>query len=81
MIVQIDGGRQLDWKIVLASTLTTRFLSAVGKATLDVLWRRRLALSAMAAVADSMLRAGSLSLYGIAPNEQWFKANPSRSGR
>jgi hypothetical protein len=79
MIVQIDGGRQLDWEIVLASTLTTRFLSAVGKATPDALWWRRLALSAMAVVADSMLRAGRLSLLStIAPNEPWFKANPKQ---
>ena len=79
MIVQIDGGRQLDWEIVLTSTLTTRFLSAVGKATPDALWRRRLALSAMAAVADSMLRTGRLSLHGIAPNEPWFRRTQSRS--
>lgn len=78
MIVQIEGGRQLDWEIVLASTLTTRLLSSVGKVTPDALWRRRLVLSAMAAVAGSMLRAGRLSLYGIAPNGQWFKANPKQ---
>ena len=76
MIVRIQEERVLDWEIILASTPTTRFLSAVGKATPDVLWRRRSVLSAMAAVAGPMLRVGRLSLHGNAPNGQWFKANP-----
>jgi hypothetical protein len=76
MILKIEEGRELDWEIVLAPTLATRFLSAVGQATPDVLWRRRAVLSLMAAVAGPMLRAGRLSLHGHAPNGQWFKANP-----
>lgn len=76
MIVRIQEQRELDWEIILAPTLTTRLLSAVGKATPDVLWRRRSVLSAMAAVAGPMLRVGRLSLHGNAPNGQWFKANP-----
>ena len=76
MTLRIEEGRELDWEIMLASTLTTRFLSAVGRATPDVLWRRRSVLSLMGAVAGPMLRAGRLSLHGKAPNGQWFKANP-----
>jgi hypothetical protein len=76
MILKIGEGRELEWEMMFASTLTTRFLSAVGQATPDVLWRRRSVLSLMAAVAGPMLRAGPLSLHGNAPNGQWFKANP-----
>jgi hypothetical protein len=76
MTLRIEEGRELDWEIMLAWTLTTRFLSAVGRATPDLLWRRRFALSLMGAVAGRMLRAGRLSLHGTAPNGQWFMANP-----
>jgi hypothetical protein len=75
MTARIDEGRVLDWEIELDSTLVTRFFSAVGKVTPDILWRRRSVLSAMAAVAGPLLRVGRLSLHGNAPNGQWFKAN------
>lgn len=75
LILKIEG-RELHWQIMLVPTLATRFSSAMGQATPDVLWRRRSVLSFMAAVAGPMLRAGRLSLQGNAPNGQWFKANP-----
>jgi hypothetical protein len=76
MTATIGGGRELDWEIELDSTLVTRSLSVVGKATPDVLWQRPSVLSAIAAIAGPLLRAGRLSLHGDTPNGQWFKANP-----
>jgi hypothetical protein len=75
MTLNIERG-ELDWEIMLAPTLATRLLSAVGQATPDALWRRRFVLSLMAAIAGPMLQAGRLPLQGNAPNGQWFKANP-----
>lgn len=76
MTVRTDEGRELDWEIELGSSLATRLLSSVGRVTPNSLWRRRSVLSAMAAVAGPLLRAGRLSLQGNVPNGQWFRANP-----
>lgn len=76
MTAKIDAGRALDWKIELGSTFVTRSLSAVAKMIPDNLWRRRSVRTVMGAVAGPLLGAGHLSLDGMAPNGQWFEANP-----
>jgi hypothetical protein len=76
MTAKIHDGRALDWQIELDSTLVTRSFSAMGKMIPASLWRRRSVRRAVAAVADPLLGAGRLSLHGVAPNGQWFEANP-----
>jgi hypothetical protein len=74
--VKIDAGRTLDWQVDLGSTIVTRSLSAVARTIPTGLWGRRPVRAMMEAVAGPMLGAGRLSLDGIAPNGQWFEANP-----
>jgi hypothetical protein len=76
MTAKIYAGQALDWQIEIGSTFVTRSLSAVAKMIPDSLWRRRSVRTVMGAVAGPLLGAGRLSLDGIAPNGQWFEANP-----
>ncbi|MGH2368766.1 MAG: hypothetical protein ACRDI2_11265, partial [Chloroflexota bacterium] len=73
--VTIPGGR-LQWDVTLAATLATQAMNAMGRSMPDALWQSRPVLSLMAAVAGPLLGAGRLSLHGLAPNRQWFIANP-----
>jgi hypothetical protein len=76
MTAKIDAGRALDWEIELGSTVVTRSLSAAAKMIPGSLWRYRPVRTVMGAAAGPLLGAGRLSLDGIAPNGQWFEANP-----
>jgi hypothetical protein len=76
MTAKIDAGRTLDWQFELGSTFVTRSLSAMAKMIPDSLSRRCSVRTVMSAVAGPLLGAGRLSLDGIAPNGQWFEANP-----
>lgn len=70
------GDGTLQWELVLAPTLTTQAMNAVGGLIPDPLSRRTPVLPAMEAVAGQVPQAGRLGLRGVAPNGPWFVANP-----
>ena len=70
------GGDLLRWNVTLAATPATRLLNVVSGLLPERLWRTPAVLSAIAAVAAPLLRAGELRLHGRTPNGQRFIANP-----
>ena len=75
-MIVIDGKRRLDWSVNLTSSGVTRAMNALGSLLPEAVWRHRLFLAGMGAVAGPMLRAGKVRLAGRAPNGQRFIANP-----
>ena len=75
-VIVIDGKRRLDWSVNLTSSGVTRAMNALGSLLPEAVWRHRLFLAGMGAVAGPMLRAGKVRLAGRAPNGQRFIANP-----
>ncbi|MFD1214118.1 hypothetical protein ACFQ36_18980 [Arthrobacter sp. GCM10027362] len=78
LTVGIGDDVDLEWDIRLGSTPATRLMTALAGALPDQLWRRRLVLRAIAAVAGPSLRAGRIGLTGRASNRQHFSARPQR---
>ncbi len=68
----------VDWTVETGSTLVTRLVSALGVALPDAVWRSRIALAGMGAVAGRLLGAGRVQLTGQTSNAQHFEANPRR---
>ena len=72
------GGHSLDWQIELASSITTRLMSATGSLLPESFWRSPAVMASMSRVGGPMLHAGKVRLTGRAPNGQRFIANPIR---
>jgi hypothetical protein len=66
----------LEWEVNLTTTRATTFLNLLGSLLPAPAWKNTKVLRLMEKIATSTLRAGSLSLYGTAPNGQRFIANP-----
>lgn len=75
-IAATDRELRLDWRVKLIPTVSTRLMNALGSLLPDALWRRRALLAGMGALAGPMLRAGTVSLAGHAPNGQRFVTHP-----
>lgn len=76
--VEVRDGVELNWELTLAATPVTRLMSAVAGSVPEWLWRRRMVLQAMGAVAGPVLGAGHLCLTGKVPNGQVFGARPRK---
>jgi hypothetical protein len=74
--VLIDGGRTLEWEVILACNAPIRAMNAVARAMPDRWWHRRSVLRAMGWAARKLLGTGRLGLTGRAPSGQRFEANP-----
>lgn len=68
----------LSADIVFDDTLASRAMNLISAGFPEWAWRspRMLRLTSMAA--GPMLRAGKISMTGIAPNRQWFITNPRK---
>jgi len=76
--VEVRDGLDLSWDLTLAATPVTRLMSAVSCTVPERLWRSRVFLGAMGAVAGPVLGAGHIGLTGRVPNGQTFIARPLR---
>jgi hypothetical protein len=72
------GGRSLEWRATLTSSVMTRVMSRVGSLLPETLWQQPLLLGGMGVVAGKMMGAGAIHLRGLTPNGQRFVANPLR---
>ncbi|KRE77399.1 hypothetical protein [Arthrobacter sp. Soil763] len=74
--VEVGDGLDLAWDVTLAATPVTRLMSAVAGSVPERLWRKRIFLRVMGAVAGPVLGAGHIGLTGRVPNGQSFGARP-----
>jgi hypothetical protein len=68
----------LQWQLEMKSTPVTTALSAMARTMPAALWRSEGMLGAMGMIMGPMLRSGKMSLAGLVPNGQSFRARPLR---
>ncbi len=68
----------LEWKVSLSSTLSTRLMNGIAGMVPSSLWQKPAFLNVMGVAASFLLGAGHLGLAGKVPNGQNFIANPRR---
>ena len=76
--VRIGDDVDLTWNVRVEAAPVTRLMSAFAGVIPGPLWRSRVFLKAMGAVAGPSMRAGRIGLVGEVPNHQAFRANPHR---
>lgn len=67
---------EVEWMIKLKNTATTSFLNLLSNIIPQSAWKNEAVLEKIERVASNVLETGELTLAGIAPNGQKFKANP-----
>ncbi len=70
------GVGDIEWHVVLGTSLATRLLNIVGNALPARAWQMPAVLRLMAKTAKTMLGTGALNFSGRSPNGQRFIANP-----
>lgn len=75
LVVTIPDAR-LDWCIRLDTSPATRMLNATGALLPPSAWDSTPVLGAVGAAAGRALRAGTITLRGLAPNGQAFQMRP-----
>lgn len=76
--VNIGDEVDLRWRVRVSATPVTRMMSGVTHALPESMWRNRTFLKAMGVMAGPSLRAGRVTLTGLTPNRQRFRAGPKR---
>ncbi|WP_179469541.1 hypothetical protein [Mycolicibacterium vinylchloridicum] len=66
----------LRWTVGMASTVTTRTVSRLGRALPERAWASRPVLAAMGRMAGPLLGTGEMRLTGHVPNGQGFRVAP-----
>jgi hypothetical protein len=66
----------LEWDVTLTTTSTTSTINKLSGLMPETAWKDETILRAFAVMAGNILHAGKLSLAGITPNGQHFKATP-----
>lgn len=74
--VTIKEDVNLQWTISLKPTSATKIMNTMSNMVPGSLWYNKLFLKTMSGVAGSMLNVGHIGLCGLAPNGQYFIANP-----
>jgi hypothetical protein len=72
------GDGAIAWSVTIDATPISRIFTAICSNLPDKLWDQEVMLRTMGTVGGRMLRAGSMILTGLTPNQQIFKANPLR---
>lgn len=76
--VSIGDDIDLQWRVRVAATPVTRMMSGFTNALPESMWRNQAFLKAMGVMAGPSLRAGRVTLTGLTPNRQHFRAGPKR---
>ena len=71
-------GDDIDWQMTLGTALGTSVLSALAPWLPETIMRSNRWLALLEPIAGALLRAGKISLHGVAPNQQWYQVNPRR---
>jgi len=74
--VRVDGGRVLEWEVLLAAPAAVRAMNAMAGAMPEGWWHSEPVLRAMGWAARGLLGTGRLGLTGRTPSGQRFVANP-----
>lgn len=73
--VTVAGDYEINWRVSLGETLSTRMLNILGGWIPNPLWRRESFLRVLGRLGGFM-GAGKMNLTGRLPNGQWFISNP-----
>jgi hypothetical protein len=74
-LVTVPGGYEINWRVSLGETFSSRILNILGGLIPGFLWGRESFLRLMGNLGGFM-GAGKMSLTGRLPNGQWFISNP-----
>jgi hypothetical protein len=76
--LRIRMGTLLDWQVDIATSVSTRLMTAIGSRLPEGAWTNRPFLAVMSRAAGPMLGVGKVRLAGTAPNGQDFMIAPTR---
>lgn len=76
--VSVGDDVDLEWRVRVSATPVTRMMSGFTRAMPESMWRNQAFLKAMGVMAGPSLRAGRVTLTGLTPNRQRFRAGPKR---
>jgi hypothetical protein len=74
-LVKVSGDYEINWRVFLGETFSTRLLNIIGGVIPDSLWRQEFFLRFLGRLGGFM-GAGKMSLTGRLPNGQWFISKP-----